>query len=142
MAPGRTSPCTWTTSQPRFRVANLDVYAADFERIEVLTGPQGTLFGAGAQAGVLRYITNKPRLNETTASFKAGYANTAHGDDSYNLEGVVNVPLIDDKLALRVVAYQDHRGGYIDNVYSTFTRRGTDQGFARRTGGVVPSIPS
>ncbi len=117
---------------------NLDVYAADFERIEVLTGPQGTLFGAGAQAGVLRYITNKPKLNETTANVKAGYANTAHGDDSYNVEGVVNVPLIDDKLALRVVAYQDHRGGYIDNVYSTFTRRGTDQGFARRTGGVVP----
>ena len=41
------------------------------------------------------------------------------------------MPLIDDKLAARVVGYQDHRGGYIDNVYSTFTRRGTDLGFAR-----------
>ncbi len=114
---------------------NLDVYAADFERIEVLTGPQGTLFGAGAQAGVLRYITNKPRLNELSANVKAGYANTAHGDDSYNVEGVVNIPLIDDTLAMRLVAYQDHRGGYIDNVYSTFTRRGTDQGLAVVTGG-------
>jgi iron complex outermembrane receptor protein len=117
---------------------NLDVYAADFERIEVLTGPQGTLFGAGAQAGVLRYITNKPKFNEFSGDVKAGYANTADGDDSYNVEGVVNIPLIDDKLALRLVAYQDHRGGYIDNVYSTFTRRGTDLGFANRTGGVVP----
>jgi iron complex outermembrane receptor protein len=117
---------------------NLDVYAADFERIEVLTGPQGTLFGAGAQAGVLRYITNKPKFNEMSADLKAGYANTADGDDSYNVEGVVNIPLIDDKLALRLVAYQDHRGGYIDNVFSTFTRRGTDLGFANRTGGVVP----
>ena len=51
---------------------NLDVYAADFERIEVLTGPQGTLFGAGAQAGVLRYITNKPQFNEMSSNVKAG----------------------------------------------------------------------
>ena len=118
---------------------NLDVYAADFERIEVLTGPQGTLFGAGAQAGVLRYITNKPQLNELSANVKAGYANTSNGDDSYNVEGVVNIPLIDDTLAMRVVAYQDHRGGYIDNVFSTFTRRSTDLGLAANTGGRVPA---
>jgi len=80
---------------------------------------------------VLRYITNKPKLNELSANIKAGYANTAHGDDSYNVEGVVNIPLIDDTLAARIVAYQDHRGGYIDNVYSTFTRRGTDPGPCR-----------
>src|SRR5437016_11940522 len=47
---------------------NLDVYAADLERVEVLEGPQGTLFGAGAQAGVIRYITNKPKLHGTEAS--------------------------------------------------------------------------
>ena len=51
---------------------NLDIYAADLERIEVLEGPQGTLFGAGAQAGVVRYITNKPKLNVTEASLNAG----------------------------------------------------------------------
>jgi outer membrane receptor protein involved in Fe transport len=117
---------------------NLDVYAADFERIEVLTGPQGTLFGAGAQAGVLRYITNKPRLNEFASNVKAGVATTAHGDESYNAEGMLNIPLVADKLALRVVAYHDKRGGYIDNVPSTFTRRGTDLGFANRTSGNVP----
>ncbi|MCX6600569.1 MAG: TonB-dependent receptor [bacterium] len=117
---------------------NLDVYAADFERIEVLTGPQGTLFGAGAQAGVLRYITNKPKLNELSANVKTGIAGTAHGSTSYNFEGMLNMPLMDDKLALRLVAYHDHRGGYIDNVYSTFTRKGTDAGFANRTGGRVP----
>ena len=53
---------------------NLDVYAADIERIEVLEGPQGTLFGAGAQAGVLRYITNKPKLDVTEGDVNAGYA--------------------------------------------------------------------
>jgi len=118
---------------------NLDVYAADFERIEVLTGPQGTLFGAGAQAGVLRYITNKPQLNEMSANAKTGIAGTAQGSTSYNFEGMLNMPLINDKLALRLVAYQDHRGGYIDNVYSTFTRKSTDLGFATRTNGVVPA---
>ena len=56
---------------------NLDVYAADIERIEVLEGPQGTLFGAGAQAGVLRYITNKPKLDVTEGNVNAGYATPA-----------------------------------------------------------------
>ena len=55
---------------------NLDVYAADLERIEVLEGPQGTLFGAGAEAGVLRYITNKPKIDVTEGAVNAGYATT------------------------------------------------------------------
>jgi len=117
---------------------NLDLYAADLERIEVLTGPQGTLFGAGAQAGVLRFITNKPVLNETSTQLKAGYSNTSGGDDGYNVEAVINLP-IGDRMAARVVAYQEVRGGYIDNVFSTFTRQGTDLAFALRTGGVVPA---
>ena len=53
---------------------NLDVYAADLERIEVLEGPQGTLFGSGAEAGVLRYITNKPKLDVTEGSVNAAYS--------------------------------------------------------------------
>ena len=118
---------------------NLDVYAADLERIEVLEGPQGTLFGAGAQAGVLRYITNKPRMNETETRVTASYGTTAHGKANSSLEAVLNLPLIDDKMALRMVIYNENRGGYIDNVPSTFTRRGTDVGLAQRTGGVVPA---
>ena len=61
---------------------NLDVYAADLNRIEVLEGPQGTLFGAGAEAGAIRYITNEPKLNVTEANVKAGYGVTAHGDQN------------------------------------------------------------
>src|SRR5467141_4171062 len=80
---------------------NLDIYAADLERIEILEGPQGTLFGAGAQAGVVRYITNKPKLNTTEANFEAGYGVTAHGDPNTDLTAVLNVPLIADTLALR-----------------------------------------
>jgi iron complex outermembrane recepter protein len=107
---------------------NLDVYAADLERIEVLEGPQGTLFGAGAQAGVIRYITNKPKLNTTEASVTASYGTTAGGDNNSSGTAVLNVPLIADTLAVRGVVYIDQRGGYINNVPSTFTRKPTDIG--------------
>src|SRR6202790_1097330 len=120
---------------------NLDIYAADLDRIEVLEGAQGTLFGAGAQAGTVRYITNKPKLNVTEGSVDAGYGVTAHGDPNTNLTAVLNVPLIADTLAVRAVIYDDSRGGYIDNVPSNFTRKSTDLGiyYARNPGGGVPA---
>src|SRR2546427_9466611 len=101
---------------------NLDVYAADLERIEVLEGPQGTLFGAGAQAGVIRYITNKPKLKLTEGSVTGGYGVTAGGDPNSDVTAVVNLPLIPGTLAVRGVVYDDQRGGYINNVPATFTR--------------------
>jgi iron complex outermembrane receptor protein len=107
---------------------NLDIYAADLNRIEVLEGPQGTLFGAGAEAGAIRYITNEPKLNNVEASLKAGYGVTAHGDPNSDLTAVLNLPLIPDKMAVRAVLYNDRRGGYIDNVPATFTRKNTDIG--------------
>jgi iron complex outermembrane receptor protein len=73
---------------------NLDVYAADMERIEVLEGPQGTLFGSGAEAGVLRYITNKPKLDTTEGAVNAGYSYTAGGDPNSNVDAMINLPLI------------------------------------------------
>src|ERR1700736_247892 len=73
---------------------NLDIYAADLERIEVLEGPQGTLFGAGAQAGVIRYITNKPKIDVTEGNVNAGYAYTSHGAHSSNADAMINLPLI------------------------------------------------
>jgi len=73
---------------------NLDVYAADLERIEVLEGPQGTLFGSGAEAGVLRYITNKPKLDVTEGNVNAGYSYTAHGDPNSSVDAMINLPLI------------------------------------------------
>jgi outer membrane receptor protein involved in Fe transport len=108
---------------------NLDVYAADIERIEVLEGPQGTLFGSGAEAGVLRYITNKPKLDVTEGSVNAGYSYTAGGDPNSNVNATLNLPLIPDTLAIRGVIYNDSRGGYINNVPATFTRAQTDEGF-------------
>jgi iron complex outermembrane recepter protein len=107
---------------------NLDVYAADIERIEVLEGPQGTLFGAGAQAGVLRYITNKPKLDVVEGNVNAGYAYTSGGNPSSSVDAMFNLPLIPDTLALRGVIYSDTRGGYINNVPGTFSRLDSDIG--------------
>jgi len=116
---------------------NVDIYAADLERIEVLEGPQGTLFGGGAQAGVVRYITNKPKLDVTEGGVDASYSTTAHGDPNSNVSAVLNLPIIADTLAVRGVIYTDSRGGYINNVPSEFTRSGTDLGLALRNGGTV-----
>ena len=94
---------------------NLDVYAADLQRIEVLPGPQGTLFGASSQAGTVRLITNKPDLDAFEAKMNFGTAFTEGGDSSHNLEAVINIPLT-DSFAVRGVVYTDSQGGYIDNV--------------------------
>jgi outer membrane receptor protein involved in Fe transport len=101
---------------------NLDLYTPDLERIEILEGPQGTLFGAGAQAGVVRYITNKPKLGTTEASVDAGYEFTASGASSQDVNAVVNIPIITDRLAVRGVIYREKRGGYIDNIPAIFAR--------------------
>ena len=97
---------------------NLDVYAADLERIEVLSGPQGTLFGASSQAGVVRLITNKPKLSGIEASFSGGTSFTKGGESSYQGEVMLNLP-VTDTIAVRGVAYLDDQGGFIDNVQGT-----------------------
>ena len=99
---------------------NLDIYAADIERIEVLSGPQGTLFGASAEAGAVRYITNKPNLKDFHAGFNGTYAGTKGGSSSQSGSAFINIPIIDDKLAVRLVLYGDNQGGYIDNVAGTY----------------------
>jgi outer membrane receptor protein involved in Fe transport len=97
---------------------NLDVYAADLERVEVLSGPQGTLFGASSQAGTIRLITNKPKLDRFESGFKASTSFTEGGDMSNSVEAMINLP-VTDKFALRGVVYTDNQGGYIDNVGNT-----------------------
>jgi len=97
---------------------NLDVYAADLARVEVLSGPQGTLFGASSQAGTVRLITNKPDPSATHANMKVGTAWTKSGEMSNNVEAVINLP-VSDSLTLRGVVFVDNQGGYIDNVPGT-----------------------
>ncbi|TNE38572.1 MAG: TonB-dependent receptor [Alphaproteobacteria bacterium] len=97
---------------------NLDVYAADLERIEVLAGPQGTLYGASSQAGTIRLITNKPVIGEFAAKASFGSAFTKDGEMSNKVEGMINIP-VSDRFAMRAVVYVDNQGGYIDNVHGT-----------------------
>jgi iron complex outermembrane recepter protein len=103
----------------QFPARNNDVYLVDMERVEVLEGPQGTLFGGGAQAGAIRYITNKPRLEAPSGDVNAGYGVTAGGDPNTRLNAVLNLPLVDNKFGLRAVIFSDRRGGYIDNIPAT-----------------------
>jgi len=112
----------------QFPGRNVDIYMVDMDRVEVLEGPQGTLFGGGAQAGALRYITNKPKLDAFSAKAEASYGFTEDGADNSAANLTVNVPIITDKFAVRAVIYNEKQGGYIDNVPSTFTRSNEDLG--------------
>ena len=107
---------------------NLDIYAVDLNRIEVLEGPQGTLFGSGAESGAIRYITNQPKIDVTEGSIKAGYGTTAHGDNNSDVTAIINLPVVAEHVAVRAVIYNDERGGYIQNVPGTFTRANSDIG--------------
>ncbi len=102
---------------------NLDVYVADMERIEVLAGPQGTLFGASSQAGTVRLITNKPKFDVQEGGFNTSLFDTAGGSRSYAFDGFLNVP-ISESWAVRGVVYQTKSGGYIDNVEGTWSGKG------------------
>jgi outer membrane receptor protein involved in Fe transport len=113
----------------QFPGRNLDVYMADMNRIEVLEGPQGTTFGGGAEAGAVRYITNKPDLKTEGGNVSAMYGITTHGDPNQSIQAVLNLPIIDGVFALRGVIYDERRGGYIDNLPSTFTLSPTDPGW-------------
>ena len=97
---------------------NLDVYAADLARIEVLSGPQGTLFGASSQAGNVRLITNKPTLDDMYGSISLGAAAVSEGDSNTNVEAMLNLP-VSETFGLRGVVYYDRKGGWIDQVAGT-----------------------
>ncbi len=112
---------------------NLDVYAADLQRVEVLSGPQGTLFGRNSTAGTVRLITNKPDFSGFDASVKASTSFTEGGEMSTSVEAMLNVP-VSDKFALRGVVYTDNQGGYIDNVGGT--RSAAESGRFRAAGTV------
>jgi iron complex outermembrane receptor protein len=100
---------TTTGAQPSVRVV-------DVERVEALSGPQGTLYGSDAQAGTMRIITNKPDPTAYEAVFDGELRAGSDSDMSYRGSLVFNLPLVEDTLALRLVGYNDRDGGFIDNV--------------------------
>ncbi|WP_454717942.1 TonB-dependent receptor [Caulobacter segnis] len=92
-----------------------DLRLIDVDRVEVLRGPQGALYGGGSLSGIYRIVTRQPELGTYSASVGSTIANTQSGSRSYRVEGVVNAP-IGEKSAVRAVAYHDVDGGYLDDV--------------------------
>ncbi|MCA3253351.1 MAG: TonB-dependent receptor [Pseudomonadota bacterium] len=88
----------------------------DMDRVEILRGPQGVLFGSGSLGGAVRYLFNKPDLAAFGASLKGEYAKAAQGEGAFSVYGMVNAPLQAGTVALRVVAYDRRDPGYIDNL--------------------------
>jgi len=98
-----------------------DLHFYDIERIEVLNGPQGTTFGASAMAGALRFITNKPDATAFSAGVDLDGGKIQGGTHNGTIEGFINLPLIADWTALRISAFSDYHGGFINNQLTTRT---------------------
>jgi len=92
------------------------IRAIDMQRVESLAGPQGTLYGSSSQTGTIRYITNRPNFRGVGGRVEARYGSISGGESSYDFSAHINIPVVDDKFALRAVAYTSHDGGYVDNV--------------------------
>ncbi len=99
---------------------NADLKLVDIERVEVLRGPQGTYYGAGSMGGTVRTVPVSPNLEEFEGRLATQYSHTGRrGDDNNVLQGVVNIPVVKDTLAIRGVAYRFRNSGYVDNVAGT-----------------------
>jgi len=105
---------SWAGVQP-------DLHLYDIERIEVLNGPQGTTFGAGSMSGAIRYVTNKPDVHAFSAGIDFDGGTIQGGQQNWTYEGFLNAPLIDGVLGLRLSAYSDSHGGFINNRLTTRT---------------------
>lgn len=127
-----------TTSDPAGNTPNLNLF--DVERVEVLRGPQGTLYGSGSMGGTLRVLFNQPDPSNYEGAVEFQASDTQNGAIGFFAKGALNVPIIADKLALRVVGYSERQGGYID--YTVLDRknanRATQQG-GRAMLGFTPS---
>jgi len=93
-----------------------DIRLYDLDRIEVLRGPQGTLYGAGSMSGTIRFITKKPNLSEFGGYVSGEASHTEKGGNNYNLNGALNLPILEGKAALRLVGWGIDDSGYVDQV--------------------------
>lgn len=93
-----------------------DPSLVDLERIEVLRGPQGTMYGISSMGGLIKYVTKLPDLVNFGGNVQVGASDIQNGGVGYNFAAAVNIPIIDNVLGVRATAFETHDGGYIDNV--------------------------
>ncbi|QWC57673.1 TonB-dependent receptor plug domain-containing protein [Erythrobacter sp. 3-20A1M] len=122
--------------EPGFPIAIPDVDTFDLSQVEVLRGPQGTLFGSSSLGGAVNYVTNEAKADAIDAGFEGLIGSTRRaGEANYAVKGMVNIPVVKDKLAVRLVALQRFDAGYLDN-----TGTGVDGSNDLRVRGVRGSI--
>lgn len=95
---------------------NPEVRLVDMERLEAVSGPQPTTYGASSQSGTLKYVTKKPDLAEFGGFVDTSLSFMEEGEESYDINGAINIPIVEDKFAIRLVGFQSKEGGYVDNV--------------------------
>jgi iron complex outermembrane recepter protein len=95
--------------------SGFDLDPFDLERVEVLRGPQGTLYGASTLGGLVSYVTRKPSVDEFSGSVQGEASFTRHGEGSHLVRGAIEGPIVPGKVGARLSGFNDKRGGYIDN---------------------------
>lgn len=96
-------------------IVSLDLDPIDLERVEVLKGPQGTLYGANTLGGLVSYVLAKPDLDKVSVLARGELSGTEDGGTNYSIRGAASVPLIKDQLAVRLSGYVDRPAGFVDN---------------------------
>jgi len=113
----RSTVSTYLDDAPiNYNAPDPDLKLVDIDRIEVIRGPQGALYGSGAVAGIYRIVTAKPDLERPAFGASASVSTTRGGDASRELDGYVSLPLVKDRIGIRLAAYEDIQGGYLDDV--------------------------
>lgn len=130
----RSTVTTYLDDAPiNYNAPDPDLRLVDIDRVEVVRGPQGALYGSGSLAGIYRIVTSKPDLRRATFGASAGVAWTRGGDESREFDGYASLPIVKDHIAVRLAAYEDVQGGYLDDVKLRIAN--VDQ--TRRNGGRV-----
>lgn len=128
----RSTVSTYLDDAPiNYNAPDPDLRLVDVDRVEVVRGPQGALYGSGAVAGIYRIVTRKPNLEKAEFGALAGVATTQGGDRSHEVEGYLSLPIVTDRAAIRLAAYEDVQGGYLDDANLRITN--VDQ--TKRNGG-------
>jgi iron complex outermembrane receptor protein len=128
----RSTVSTYLDDAPiNYNAPDPDLRLVVVERIEVVRGPQGALYGSGAIAGIYRIVTRKPDLGQTDVGLNGALSWTRGGDPTKEIEGYANLPLLEGRAAVRLSAYEDLQGGYLDDV----RLRATNVDQTKRNGG-------